>query len=145
LGPFFYLAHGYIGIGAAVGELCMACMNIRKASFRIFAYGDNYDLATNKVNNDDEPQDTGQEFTASVERMGEIIANDKTVADALYYFKYDATQPLQLWHIPSILLVDIFHFSHRYLTSYVATAETGYREFVIKYGSAPTWFLKRIL
>lgn len=123
----------------------MACLNVRKASFRIFAYGDSWDPITGAVNKADIPEDIRMEFTASVERIGEIIANDKVVANILRHYAYDSKKSLQLWQIVPIMLVDIFHFSHTYISSYVARPDPEYREFQVKYGSAPTWLLKRIL
>lgn len=126
----------------------MACWNVRQASFRILAYGASaHDIMTGKVGPYEEDlHDTGLQFTASVDRMGEILAADELINNALKYFHHDPTKPLQMWQISAILLADVYHFSHGYFTSYVATPfDNAARDVMIKYGSAPTWRLKRIL
>ena len=124
----------------------MFCRNTKQASFHIYAYGDKAcDPVRYTLLSYADYYDTNKEFIASVKRVGEIFEKDNVVKDAMsYYHAYDPNSELQLWHVPVILLCDVFRFSHRYVQNYKAKPN-GSKELIIIYNDyMPVWFLKRV-
>jgi len=122
----------------------MACLNVKEASFEMYAFGaDAYDYL-NAVPSYDDIHSMNDTLVVSPDKVRCFMEKDPIVASVYGAPRYEQSKLVQLWHIPATLLLERYHFSHSYLASYVATWFNDQRQVIIKYGAVPTWLLKRI-